>query len=174
MYGQKQIFQCLAIILLMTVLNFYRRVIQQNRDIIKMKSKVNIDIRMRELPSEMITVPIKNTENLVKYPFERNVNDKCAIGFYQKSFNRIQECPIKQQYPDKCYGAPKTAKQIELRADSLAVPQEVKNVKITTKNQHICTDSRNIVYRNTSSLISLTTEYSQNCNKHRVADREIY
>lgn len=37
MYGQKQIFQCLAVVALVTILNFYRSAIQRNKEIQKYK-----------------------------------------------------------------------------------------------------------------------------------------
>lgn len=126
-----------------------------------MKSKVNIDIRMRELPQQMIAVPNEQSENFEKYPFERNVNDKCVIEFYQKSFNRIEECLIKQDYPEKCYEKSIASNELEIEAVNLAVLQQMKSVEIATANDYICRDSRNIAYRNTSSLMSLRTECSK-------------
>ncbi|XP_055319519.1 uncharacterized protein LOC129577082 [Sitodiplosis mosellana] len=78
MYGQKQILQCLAVALILAVLNFHRTAIKRNREIIKPRiiRKVGTgSSKIKQMDEENICVSNDGnfTGYCIRYPFGRNV-----------------------------------------------------------------------------------------------------
>lgn len=109
MYGQKQIFQCLFIVFLMTVLNFYRSAIKQNRDIMKMKlnklhanSTTNLNnMSYNDVDPNIINFCSKN-------PFGLFVRIECKYGFNKICYDKF-EMWTKQQCEQYCCKREKTS-----------------------------------------------------------------
>lgn len=94
MYGNKQIFQCLCIILLIMILNFYRKVIKQNRDIVKSKVRIETVLKAPEMAG---TIDGERVREPVLHPFDRS------------EFRPIDICLKEERSSDQCYSNPKSS-----------------------------------------------------------------
>lgn len=107
MYGQKQIFQCLFIVFLLSILNFYRSAIKQNRDIMKMKlnrlqakSTTNLN-KFDNFDPNIINFCPKN-------PFGLFVRIECKYGVNRICYDKF-EMWTKQQCEQYCCKREKTS-----------------------------------------------------------------
>lgn len=75
---------------MITILNFYRNAIKQNRDIMKSKEKIGTVMKAREMAG-----PIDGDRESAPMPFDDN-------SFLQSEF-----CSIKERSSDQCYVEPK-------------------------------------------------------------------
>lgn len=106
MYGHKQIIQCLGIILMITILNFYRKVIVQNREMMKMKAKLRSDSISREIRKDVVSV----INDVVHYPKRHSIessssinNNSCDGDVHKNSFDRLELCLKQEDGSDECY-----------------------------------------------------------------------
>lgn len=105
MYGQKQILQCMAIAIILAVLNFHRTAIERNREIIKHKliRKVGVGTKIKQIDEEHVCVLNANcTGYCIRYPFNKNVYANhdtdflCRYNCFDKFETWLRKQPICQ------------------------------------------------------------------------------
>lgn len=162
MYGHKQIFQCLGIILMITILNFYRKAIVQNRDMVKMKAKLKSDIKSREIPKDVVNVGNDNVFDTKRHPIKLGPSVyNCCDDDSHGQF-RLELCLREQDSPYKCYQkhtAMANSNEREIGHDELGDASNVDNIFGCTVND-ICENHNvlveNFVCRNaTSSFLGI-------------------
>lgn len=90
MYGQKQILQCFFVVLMMTILNFYRSAIKQNRDIMKLNPKLR-----GKTTTHLNIMSYNNVDpNIINFcsknPFGLFVRIECKYGFNKICYDKFE------------------------------------------------------------------------------------
>lgn len=137
MYGQKQIFQCLAVALALAIFSFHRSAIKQNKEIRKNHQKKFNQNQLENTHVHIEHVPSVENPNLtgycMKYPFGQNVyaNHDSDIFCHSICFDKFETWLRKQCQSNCCVH--KTSAPINgIRVKSIRNP--LKNRSQTPRN----------------------------------------
>lgn len=97
MYGQKQIFQCLAVAILLATLNFFRATFQHNREIQKYKLKRLEDLRagrlqIKLIPSNIFDLQFSQTIHNINFEIDYCCDNDCFNFKYDHVVR--QQCSV--------------------------------------------------------------------------------
>lgn len=102
MYGQKQIFQCLGVVVLVSVLNFYRAAIRRNKEMQQYKQRHVPQLKTTpntSIQNETAPLADQNVGYCLKNPFGDDLSSECGLCGWFENWSKKQ-CKS-ADYPNK-------------------------------------------------------------------------